>query len=100
MRVVDQLITEVQGNLARGYAFETTTVYAPEWLDCTPRATTANPNPKPELCLEEVPQTVRKPVAIDLSAEASKLRGLTQKRQLQERASAGAVMDCRAKFPE
>ena len=99
MRVVDRLIAEVQGNLARGYALDTETVYLPEWQDCTPRATEANPTPRPELCFEEVPQTVRKAVAIDLRAEAAKLQSLRQKRDQQARASAGVVADCRARFP-
>ncbi len=100
MRVVDRLIAEVQGNLARGYAYETVTIFTPEWQDCTPRATDANPDPKPKLCFEDVPQTVRKAVAIDLNAEAAKLKSLQQKRDQQARASAGAVATCRAKFPE
>lgn len=104
MQVVERLIVEVEGNLARGYAYENVTVYMPEWLDCTPRATTANPNPDPDpdpkLCFEDVAQTVRKAVAIDLNAEAAKLKSLRQKRDQQTRASAGAVAACKAKFPE
>jgi len=100
MRVVDRLIVEVQENLARGYAFETETVYAPEWQDCTPRATDANPTPEPRLCFEEVPQTVRKAVALDLRAEAAKLQSLRQKRDLHAAASVGLLADCRARFPE
>lgn len=100
MRVVDRLITETQGNLARGYGFETITVFVPQWQDCTPDPTEANPTPAPDLCFEDVPQTVQKAVALDLAAEAAKLASLRQKRALQERASAGAVAACRAKFPE
>ena len=100
MRVVDRLIVEVKGNLDRGYAFETVTVYSPEWQDCTPAATKANPNPEPKLCFEDVPQTMRKAAAIDLNAEAAKLKSLQQKREQQAKANAGAVSACRAKFPE
>jgi hypothetical protein len=99
-RVVDRLISEVEGNLARGYAYENTVIYSPAWQDCTPRATAENPEPKPKLCFEEVPQTVRKAVAIDLDAEATKLRGLKQKRKDQARDSAGAVAQCKAQYPE
>lgn len=99
MRVVDRLITDVQGNLARGYAYETVTVYRPEWLDCTPRATDATPHPDPKLCFEDLPQTARKAVAIDLIAEAAKLQSLRQKRDQQARASLAPVAACRAKFP-
>ena len=100
MRVVDRLIAEVQGNLVRGYGYETITVFNPEWQDCTPRATDADPDPQPKLCFEDVPQTARKAVAIDLNAEASKLKSLQQRRDLQARASAGLVADCRVRFPE
>lgn len=100
MRVVDRLIAEVQGNLARGYAYENVTVYRPEWLDCTPRATETTPNPAPKLCFDDVPQTVRQAVAIDLNAEAAKLTGLKQKRGLQAAASAGAVAQCNARFAQ
>lgn len=100
MRVVDRLITEGEGNLARGYAYENVTVFMPEWQDCTPRATTANPDPKQRLCFEDVPQTIRKAVAIDLRAEADKLVGLRQKRASQARSIAGPIADCKAKFPE
>ncbi len=100
MRVVDRLITETQGNLTRGYGFETTTVFVSQWQDCTPAATDVNPAPAPELCFEDVPQTVQKAVALDLAAEAAKLASLRQKRDQQMRASAGAVAACRTKFPE
>ena len=100
MRVVDRLIAEAEGNLARGYAYETVTVYLPEWQDCTPRATESNPEPQPELCLEEVAQTTRTPVAIDLNVEAAKLKSLRQKRVEQASAGAKATSDCRAAYPE
>lgn len=100
MRVVDRLIAEAEGNLARGYAYETVTVFTPKWQDCTPRATESNPTPKPALCFEDVPETTREAVAIDLNAEAAKLKSLREKRSQQAKASTGAVADCRAKFPE
>ncbi len=100
MGVVDRLIKDVESNLARGYAFETVTTYSPEWLDCTPRATDANPTPEPKLCFEDVPETTRQAVAIDLNAEAAKLKSLRQKRDQQAKASVGAVAQCRANFPE
>ena len=100
MRVVDRLIVEVEGNLARGYGYETITVYMPEWQDCTPQPTTASPEPKPQMCLEEVPHTSRQPVALNLAAEAAKLKGLKAKRAQQALAAASAVNQCKAQFPE
>jgi hypothetical protein len=34
LRTVDRLIAESEGNLQRGYAYETITVYEPEWSYC------------------------------------------------------------------
>ena len=100
MRVVDRLITEIEGNLSRGYGYENVTVYMPEWLDCTPRATQSNPDPKTRMCLEEVPQTTRKAVALDLDAERAKLKSLKQKRSAQAKAAENSVAQCKALHPE
>lgn len=100
MRIVDRLIAETQGNLSRGYGFENVTVYTTEWQDCTPQPTTANPEPKPRMCLEEVPQTTRKAVALDLAAEQAKLSGLQQKRRQQAKAAESAITQCKAQYPE
>lgn len=100
LRVVDRLIAESEGNLKRGYGYQEVTVYMPRWLDCTPRATEANPNPEPQMCLEDVPQTSRKPVALDLAAEASKLKGLRAKRAELAKAAERLAAECRAKYPE
>jgi hypothetical protein len=100
MRVVDRLITEAEGNLSRGYGYENVTVFMPEWQDCTPRPTAATPEPKPRMCLEEVPQTSRQPVALDLAAEAAKLKGLKAKRAQQAKAATSAVNQCKAQYPE
>ena len=35
LRVVDRLIAEAEGNLARGYAYETVVVRQPTFIDCT-----------------------------------------------------------------
>ena len=100
MRVVDRLIAETEGNLSRGYGFENITVYMPEWQDCTRRPTTSNPTPKPELCLEEVAQTSRQAVALDLAAERAKLTSLKQKRAQQAKTVAATVAQCKALHPE
>lgn len=100
MRVVDRLIAESEGNLARGYAYQEETVYLPEWQDCTPRPSQADPAPKPRMCFEQVPQTTRKAVAIDLAAEAAKLKGLKDKRAAQAKAAEAPIAACRAQYPE
>ena len=100
MRVVDRLIAEVEGNLARGYGYENVTVYRPEWQNCAPRPTKENPTPAVEMCLEQVPQTTRQAIALDLTAERAKLASLKQKRGQQAKTAEGAVAQCRPQYPE
>jgi hypothetical protein len=100
LQVVNRLIKETEGNLARGYGYETVTEIQNDWVDCTPKPTAAMPKPKREMCFEEVPVSVRKEVALDLNAEAAKLKSLTAKRTSLTRAAESVVAQCRAKFPE
>ena len=100
LQVVDRLIRETEGNLARGYGFETVTRYEPRWIDCTPHPTKADPKPKREMCFEQVPVQMRKEVALDLGAEAAKLKSLKAKRTALARAAESVVAQCKAKFPE
>ena len=100
MRVVDRLIRETEANIARGYGYEEVTVFVPEWVDCTPRPTTANPAPPPQMCFDDVPQTSRKAVALDLNAEAAKLKSLKAKRAQQAKAAEAAIRQCKAQYPE
>ncbi|WP_430463170.1 hypothetical protein [Tabrizicola sp.] len=100
LQVVDRLIRETEGNLARGYGFETVTDYKPMWIDCTPKPTTAVPQPKSRMCFESVPVTVRKEVALDLGAERAKLKSLQSKRADLAKAAESVIAQCRAKYPE
>jgi hypothetical protein len=100
MRVVDQLIAESMATLTRGYALESQTIYRTDFADCTPRATAEYPNPKPKMCMVEVPETVTKPKAVDLAAERAKLRGLEAKSAEQSTAAAQVIAQCRAQYPE
>ena len=59
LRVVERLIRETEGNLARGYGYVTVTEYEAEWVDCTPDPSEANPNPTQQLCFDRVPVSVR-----------------------------------------
>jgi hypothetical protein len=100
LQVVDRLIHETEGNLARGYGFETVTVYEPRWINCTPRPSEAVPEPELEMCFEQVPVTVRTEVALDLGAEASKLTSLKAKRTGLAEAAESVITQCKAKHPE
>jgi hypothetical protein len=100
LQVVDRLIRDTEGNLARGYGFETVTEYEARWIDCTPAPTEAVPNPTTQRCFERVPVTVRKEVALDLNVEAAKLQSLKAKRATLAKAAENVIAQCQAKFPE
>ena len=100
LRVVDQLITETQGNLARGYAFVTVTQSVPQYVDCTPEPTKKVPKPRHQSCLVDVAQSVSSPAAIDLEAEAVKLASLQRKRAALAAASGPAILACQQHYPE
>ena len=100
MEVVDQLIAQIEGNLQRGFALQSETIYRTEFEDCTPSASAADPNPAPRMCPVEVPSTSTKPVAVDLNAESAKLASLQAKRAQQGMLAHDAVAQCRALHPK
>jgi hypothetical protein len=101
MRVVDGLIAETEANLSRGYALEKTVKYRPEWAICGySEPTEENPEPSPELCLDDVPYESTRPAAIDLNAERAKLASLREKRAQQGAEAAAAIAACQAAYPE
>ena len=101
LRTVDRLIKESEGNLARGYAFETVTVYKDEWVYCPQRPVAeGQPVPPPRLCLDERPVTEQRPKAIDLNEEARKLASLKEKRKSLARQAEKVIAACKAQYPE
>jgi hypothetical protein len=101
LRTVDRLITETEGNLARGYALEKVTEYETYWGRCQDVfEVDGKPVLRPRLCLEERPVSVERPKAIDLAAEARKLKGLKTKRAELARAAEPVIAQCRAAYPE
>lgn len=101
LRTVDRLITETQGNLDRGYAYETITVYEDYWTSCpVPPVAEGEPVPPPRLCLEERPVTKQRAKAIDLNEEARKLDSLKAKRRDLARQAEAVIAQCKAQYPE
>jgi hypothetical protein len=101
LRTVDRLIDEAEGNLARGYAYETITVYEDYWVTCPiPAPVAGEPPPKPRLCLDERPVTEQRPKAIDLNEEARKLDSLKTKRKQLARQAEAVIAQCKAQYPE
>jgi hypothetical protein len=107
LRVVDRLISETEGNLQRGYAYEDVVVYRTVWVRCAPFPTPppvegapAPELPSPRLCLDDREETVTRPKAIDLVAEQAKLSGLKAKRKKLAVAGDRSVVACRSAYPE
>jgi hypothetical protein len=98
--VVDRLIAETQTNLARGYALAERQVSYPVFVDCTPDPWKGHPHPRARTCLDEETRTETYPVAIDPVAEQAKLNGLLTKRTQLAKATAPAVAQCQARYPE
>lgn len=99
-RVIERLIQETEGNLARGYALRTVTVYETEWVDCSFES---GDNPRHRVyrrCVDRFPITTREPVAINLDAEAAKLDSLQRKRASLAREAGPGILACRAQYPE
>ena len=100
LRVVDRLIAEAEGNLARGYAFATVVERRPTFIDCTPDPTAKDPDPRPQQCLVNAEKSVSRPVAIDLNAEAAKLASLKAKRAQQATTATASVAACQRQYPQ
>ena len=99
LRVVNGLIAETEGNLQRGYAYASVIETRPQFQDCTPAPTAADPTPRHQSCWVDVPETVKKPVAIDLNAEAAKLASLRAKRTQLEQSAQAVTAECARLYP-
>ena len=101
MRVVDRLIAETQGNIQRGYAYETVTLARTVWRQCGYRGDKpGKPDMGPRMCFDDVEYNERRPKAIDLNAESAKLASLKAKRAAQTKAASPAIKACKAQYPE
>jgi len=94
IRTVDRLITEVQGNLDRGFGYDYITVFELDYVDC---GTEADPD---RVCAISVPEQERRPIALDLDAEQIKLNQLRAKRAQQIKSVAPVVAQCKIDNPE
>lgn len=101
-RVVANLLAEVEGNLARGYAWEERTVTRTEWDDCPMRVRDRDGKPRIGYrpCLRDVSDTQRYRVAIDPAAEERKATNLRARIAALKGPADAAVRACRAAHPE
>lgn len=107
LRIVEKLIAEAEGNLNRGYALEEKVQRFRTFTPCPVPAppppapgTTPPPPPPPQLCPDTYERTTIEPKAIDLEAEARKLKQLQTKRKELLRAAEQVAAQCRAEYPE
>jgi hypothetical protein len=104
LRILDRLIVETEGNLARGYAIEEYTVEITVVGRCAaPGGFGPDGQKRPavfEPCLRESEVTRTRPKAIDLGAERRKLLSMQAKRRDLARDAAEPIAACKAQFPE
>ncbi|SOC04117.1 hypothetical protein SAMN05877809_103136 [Rhodobacter sp. JA431] len=103
LRSVQNLLAEVEGNLARGYAYEDYEVPMTRWEVCG-ATTITRPDgtviEKPQMCLEDYTVTRTRKVAIDPAAETRKRDGLRKRVKELTPAANAAVAACREAYPE
>ncbi len=98
LAVVNQLITQTELNIARGYGVEQrqdVRTIPRICYDEKPDGTVDT-----EICESTYVRNVEVPVAIDLDAERNKLRQLRQQRERLEGATQAAIQQCIATYPE
>ncbi|MEZ5687039.1 MAG: hypothetical protein R3D78_14655 [Paracoccaceae bacterium] len=103
LRTVERLIAEVEGNLARGYAYEEYEVPVRDWDPCGVREITlpdGTVKHKTVMCLETRWETRERKVAIDPEAEKRKLAGLQAKRKELLPKVDAAITACKQAYPE
>ena len=101
-RAVSRLLSEVEANLARGYAWEERTVTRAEWDDCPYRVRDRDGNRRIGYrpCLRDVSDTERYRVAIDPAAEQRKAANLRERGAALSVRAEAALRACRAAHPE
>ena len=101
-RNVSQLLTEVEGNLARGYAWQEREVTRTEFGEC--RAIRRNNKGEVEYvtrpCWRDVTDTERYRVAIDPAAEIRKRDNLAARKVALSDEAAAYVSACKTAYPE
>mgnify|MGYP001582222123 CR=1 FL=1 len=101
-RAVARLLAEVEGNLARGYAWQQREITMTQWEDC-PMVVGHRDGGRHVVyrpCPREVSHVERYRVAIDPAAEMRKRDYLRARKQQLAGPAVRAVAACRAAYPE
>ena len=101
-RTIQSLLAEVEGNLARGYAWEERSVTRSEFRDCSHviRDKDGNAQVVHRSCLRDVADTERYRVPIDPAAETRKRDNLIARKQALTPTASAAVAACKQAYPE
>ena len=101
-RTITSLLAEVEGNLARGYAWEERTITRMEWDDCgyVYRDGDGVRRFGTRSCMRNVADTERYRVPIDPAAETRKRDNLIARKKALTPPAMGAVKACKAAYPE
>lgn len=102
-RAVSDLLAEVEGNLARGYAWEEYAVTRTRWEVCGYQTVTRKDGTvvqRPRMCLEDYTDTLRRRAAIDPLAEERKRDALVQRKNALARQAQADIATCKATYPE
>lgn len=101
-RTVNSLLAEVEGNLARGYAWDERQVTRQRLTQC--QTVTHDREGRPVVtnysCWRDFTETERFRVAIDPVAEARKRDGLVTRRNALAASAERAISACREAFPD
>lgn len=102
-RNLQALLAEVDGNLARGYAYETYEVPVASWDMCgydTFRRRDGAMVSRPHMCLDTDTVTARRPVPIDPQSEKRKRDALIARLNALRPQLDANLAACRATYPE
>lgn len=102
LRRVTDLVSEVQGNIARGYAWQSYETTSSRWEICGYDTITKGDKviQKPRMCLEDYTVTRQRPIPIDPAAEKRKLGALLKRQAELSKAAEAQIAACKAAYPE
>lgn len=103
IRHLQDMLDEVEGNLARGYAYEDYDVPMTRWEQCGTeviRHGNGTVIERPRMCLEDYTVTRTREVAIDPVSERRKRDGLRAKIKSLTPAANAAIRACKEAYPE
>lgn len=98
LRTLNSLIAETQGNIARGFTYETKQEVITTKTFCEMKDQAGNVTTYPCDDVETIER--REPVAIDLNAEQAKLNSMIQRQKVLESQVNAAIQQCVAIHPE